>query len=108
MTYTPGPWRWEGGKDLWHFGNGYDCHNASDPHRFTGITIDTALRDSEILHGNMALIATAPELLNALEDMLNLAINAMREANNCGGEFDINGETEYVKRLIAKAKGEEK
>lgn len=107
MAYTPGPWRWEGGEDLWHFGNGYECHGASDPHRYTGITIDKTLRDSEILHGNMALVAAAPELLGALEDTLNLAIQAMKEANKCGGEFDIDAERKHIECLIAKAKGNE-
>jgi hypothetical protein len=107
MAYTPGPWRWEGGEDLWHFGNGYECHGASDPHRYTGITIDKTLRDSEILHGNMALVAAAPELLGALEDTLNLAIQAMKEANKCGGAFDIDAERKPVEHLIAKAKGNE-
>ncbi len=116
MAYTPGPWRWEGGEDLWHFGNGYECHGASDPHRYTGITIDKTLRDSEILHGNMALVAAAPELLEALEICRKAITRLDEDGLGMYMREDGHGGIDYwpytvellqrIDTIIAKAKGE--
>ena len=55
---------------------------------------------------NAILRDAAPELLEALEDMVRLAESAMRYANRDGFEYDVDGELEEPRNLIAKLKGE--
>ena len=50
---------------------------------------------------NARLIAAAPELLEALEDLASLAEAAMREV----GEYDIEAELSDARAAIAKATG---
>ncbi len=93
MAYTPGPWRIE------MTGNYMRLYMPGP--------LKGDVARGYVGEDNARLIAAAPELLEALEDTLSLAISAMVEANNCGGEFDIDGETEHVKHLIAKVKGKD-
>jgi len=51
----------------------------------------------------LALIAAAPELLEALEDLASLAEAAMREV----GEYDIEAELTDARAAIAKATGDD-
>lgn len=53
------------------------------------------------------LIAAAPELLEALDDLIHLAESAMLRANYDGGEYDIDGELSDARAAIAKALGED-
>lgn len=56
---------------------------------------------------NARLIAAAPELLEALDDLIHLAESAMLRANYDGGEYDIDGELSDARAAIAKALGED-
>lgn len=51
---------------------------------------------------NARLIAAAPDLLNALEDLVSLAEVIMRE----NGEYMVDDELTDARNAIAKAKGE--
>lgn len=61
-------------------------------------------RDTAI--ANARLIAAAPELLEALGDLMGVAEAAMLRANFDGGEYDIEGELADARAAIAKATGE--
>ena len=52
------------------------------------------------------LIYAAPGLLEALEDLIGLAGSAMREANNDGAEYDVDGELLDARLAAKKARGE--
>lgn len=55
---------------------------------------------------NARLIAAAPDLLAALEDLVGLAAAAMHDANRDGGEYDDGVELAAARAAIAKARGE--
>lgn len=60
-------------------------------------------RDVEL--ANARLIASAPLLLAALEDMIELARAAMHDANGCGAEYDTEGELADALEAVAYATG---
>ena len=60
----------------------------------------------KMAEANARLIAAAPELLEALEDMVALAADAMRAAQRDGCEYAIEAELSSARAAIAKAKGE--
>ncbi len=53
------------------------------------------------------LIAAAPELLQCLQDLVELANAAMQEANRDGSEYDRVAELANARAAIAKATGEQ-
>jgi hypothetical protein len=55
---------------------------------------------------NAKLIASAPELLEALKNLINTAKVAMRDANRDGAGFDVNAELEEARAAIEKAEGD--
>ena len=55
---------------------------------------------------NARLIAAAPDLLEALEDLIDLCKCAMQTANGDIGEYDIDGELKQARKAIAKARGQ--
>lgn len=63
---------------------------------------EAARREAEMA-ANARLIAAAPDLLEALEDLASLAEVAMREV----GEYDIEAELADARAAIAKATGGE-
>lgn len=79
MNHTPGPWKWDG-DDLWHIGISYDDKN--DPHLYTGINKDTELDHSPILKANARLIASAPELLEALKQIQTIVMGSKAQMEN--------------------------
>ena len=52
---------------------------------------------------NARLIVSAPELLEALKDMIELADGAMRYSNRDGAEYDVENCLKDARRAIAKA-----
>ncbi len=83
---TPGPWKWE----LWPSGIAL-CHNGS---RIFGV-LENPRRDHPG-KADAALIASAPDLLEACQMMLRLL-----EDEDLDERFD--GETECLRAAIAKA-----
>lgn len=101
--WTKGPWKacmspaakadeWEIGGDGWGLA-----------------TVAPLLRAGGWSEGeaNAALMSAAPDLVEALEDLIGLAEIAMGEANNDGGEYDIEGELEDARAAIGKAYGDQ-
>jgi len=89
--HTPGPWSIDG-EGTNAMVRGADLTIVAVRHRLTGQTHEA----------NARLIAAAPELLEALEDLVYLAEAAMREV----GEYDIEAELADARAAIAKARGE--
>jgi len=52
------------------------------------------------------LVAAAPDLYEALSDLVGLAYMAMRGANRDGGEFNADDELADARGALAKARGE--
>lgn len=84
MKYTPGPWYWDyeglGSKDVLVFGKAYPFEMTSE--------------------ANMRLIAAAPDLLEALQEMLNKAYK-----QNWNDQYP--DEVSKAQSAISKALGEE-
>ena len=77
------PWKWDG-DDLWHVGESYD--SATDPHRYTGISINKKLRGSPTLKANMQLIeqwSSRTPLETELIEALNDCVEVMKELGGC-------------------------
>jgi len=94
--FTPGPWAVYPGTD----GNEI-CAVDHSP----GLPIRQVIcgpRRGENWIANAHLIAAAPDMYEALQDLIALAEHAMREA----GDYDINGELEDARAALAKARGE--
>lgn len=53
------------------------------------------------------LICAAPDLYDALEDLIGLASAAMSQANGDGAEYDVDGELSDARAALRKARGEE-
>lgn len=106
---TPGPWHPAFNRDS------EDGVNATSIYSEDGIYVADVYRGyvgSEDLKeveqkANARLIAAAPELLEALDDLIHLAESAMLRANYDGGEYDIDGELSDARAAIAKALGED-
>src|SRR5690606_2674260 len=106
-AYTPGPWFHDGNGNVWRrdpkdlYQNGgtvADDKPLATIHK--GWHHDGA--EGYPVEANARLIAAAPELLEALEDLASLAEAAMREV----GEYDIEAELADARAAIAKATGE--
>lgn len=96
-AHTPGPWKLDGvmamDSPLWI---------VSIPGEQARIEIADYSSESE---ANARLIAAAPDLLEALEDMVFLADGAMAAANRDGAEYRPDEELRDAKAAIAKARG---
>ena len=71
---TSGMWMIDG-SSIWHRGISYD--SEVDPHRYTGITIDKNLLNSEVAIANLNFASQAPYLLTALRKVYEM--NAIAE-----------------------------
>ena len=102
-THTPGPWKWDEG-----WGAILSC---GDVQRLvcpvwtggnrSGMTESEVARDV----ANARLIAAAPDLLEALEDLIERAGTSMHQANSDGAEYDVDDELKAAYAAIAKARG---
>lgn len=92
--HTKGPWAHRNGRI-------FQVDNEN-------LTIANVARafDGDYSHANGYLLAAAPELLEALEDLMALAEEAMLRANYDGGEYDIEAELGDARAAIRKARGE--
>ena len=101
VQHTPGPWKLEtqrapNGGTYYRI---YDYENA-------GNVIAQVIGDGRIeYHENARLIAAAPDLLTALENLLHIHV-ALVESGDAGN-WDAETETEVIdaRAAIAKAKG---
>ena len=104
--HTPGPWiaqqtAYEGhASGAWYIlaPKGPDARSPSVAH----------VKQSTIqpMEANARLIAAAPAMLEALEDLVSLAEHAMRDANRDGGEYDIAEDLKAARAALRAAKGE--
>jgi|688.fasta_scaffold1401594_2 hypothetical protein len=93
--YTPGPW-WVGEKK-----SGYVAQIQIQP----AIAISWGAIDEEEADANARLIAAAPDLLEALELLIDdLALRAKLRGDDCLDVSD--GRLYKAQKAIAKAKGE--
>ena len=98
MSHTPGPWeRHETGAIV-----GPKLDDKPVWLRPVIARFETGVKEADA-----RLIAAAPELLEALEDLVELAKCAMQTANGDIGEYDINEELKQARAAIAKARGHE-
>ena len=102
--HTPGPWKALRSNENWQ-GIMWDIDPDEDPVPFTRIS-DEAGNYVALAHDlfefkpkDAQLIAAAPELLAALQDLVCLAEAAMREA----GDYHIEAELQDARAAIAKA-----
>lgn len=102
--HTPGPWTWDG-----EFGLGWYAELVS-PEKYVGHYSRPQALSREESKANARLIAAAPELLAALEDILPHAIRDIHELNEqMVGSLYPSINLAKIKRAedaIAKAKGE--
>ncbi len=95
MTYTPGPWTWREPNGR---GNGFLIERVDYCPRLPGAWLGSKTSNPEQL-ANARLIAAAPELLEALEELM-----AMR--NKCFIPNENDWWDEKARAAIAKARGE--
>ena len=84
--HTPLPWT-ASGDDLWHFGEDYE--SKTDPHRYTGISIEKSLRQSPIAKANLELIVTAVNSHSALRTACEAALKFIRLTPIRGGAANM-------------------
>ena len=105
--HTPGPWKALRSNEDWH-GPMWEIDPDEEAAPFTRISAKggnyiVASHDLfEIKPKDAQLIAAAPDLLDALEDLIGLAELAMRQA----GDFQIDAELQAARAAIAKATGD--
>lgn len=100
--HTPGPWKRSDKADgnWWHIGAGNQAiatapaasKKRNEPY-------------ASMFEANANLIAAAPELLVALEQIKSFAELAMIQANNAGADWEIGSALSSATKAIAKAKG---
>ena len=99
MKHTPGPWMWDG-DELWTRGHcGRPCYYMGFE---MSITVDEGFEHSEELAATKLVIAAAPDLLEALELLLDSygEAHARYDLGDCEGSI-------RARAAIKKAKGEE-
>lgn len=114
MSYTRGPWSIENTTDIFgpnggDSGDGVKAHH-SDAWQVAAVGYYKAFVDNDLIElgedvrkSNARLIASAPELLEALENCVDLLSSAEIQ-----GSVTIKGMTEIIRdsgRVIKKAKG---
>ena len=95
--HTPGPWKAEPAHRL-----GFVVYANVEPYVVVESADDEGRYGAIALEADARLIAAAPELLEALEDLVRLAEMSMREA----GEYMVDDELTNSRAAIAKARGE--
>jgi arginine utilization protein RocB len=98
--HTPGPWVLVGNSIK---SRKADCIVVRLP-AHTDCVGDESDQQIERWNADSNLIAAAPELLEALEDLVCLAERAMRESES--GEWMVDEELRDARAAIAKARGE--
>lgn len=98
QTHTPGPWH----RNI--------RANGKYPVVFAGRNTHVATaaqfpQNPEETEANIDLIAAAPELLAALENLISLAEAAMRNANYDGACYAVDEELREGRTAVAKATG---
>jgi hypothetical protein len=109
--HTPGPWENEDNDGNMIFARnpyGKGDMRVADIRGWGHLTGTGACRLSEeeaiaIQNANAHLIASAPELLEALKEIVELADFAMRYANRDGAEYDVENCLKEARQAIAKA-----
>lgn len=112
MAHTPGEWFADLSEMTGHLGFDIKDQNgrlvATAYARQTVSSDDrrswTAAGQSEAV-ANARLIAAAPDLLEAVEDLVELAEWTMDWANNDGGEFEPDARLAPARAALRKAKG---
>ena len=101
LPYTPGPWILEsdGWNGQWVYGNDADWRGGK--HRY----IAEVSLDYEGAEANARLIASAPELLEAVEDLLELVREDDNEWESRRDEFETR--IRKARHVIAKVREEE-
>ena len=101
--HTPGPWKAfpDNGNLVRNVagGGGTVAHVQGHPAKY-----QTVKDYHEIVEANARLIAAAPELLEALEELIDQCIHAEGSMDYNYGKFEL----ERAEKAIAKAKGETK
>lgn len=94
--HTPGPWR---------FHVRHSLHDGPVVDTLAGeFVASTADDDSGVGIADAKLIAAAPDMLAALEDLIKLAKIAMGLANRDGADFIIDEALSAARSAVAKAK----
>jgi len=89
-----------------HWGEGDENDVSADVGGIAhSICLFTSYWPTDQCRANARLIAAAPELLEALADLIGLAKAAMGEANRDGAEYEIEEELSTARAAIAKAEG---
>lgn len=104
--HTPGPWKLE--RDELHYGSLSTVVAGEKSKKFPGYQMIVGVggfAGVDEQEANARLIASAPELLEALRDMFELAEGAMRSANRDGAEYDVEDCLKEARHAIAKAEG---
>ena len=100
MKHTPGPWMWDG-DELWVRGHcGRPCYYMS-------ITVDKGFEHSEELAATKLVIAAAPDLLEALEWLVNGCSGISRSGEGVPSTDEYEESMRAAIAAIKKAKGEE-
>lgn len=97
IDHTPGPWHVGGkGGTIVYSGDGYAVANC---------TVYHGVHKSGESEANACLMAAAPDLFEALQNLVELAEVAMKEANRDGAEYNIEAELSEARQAINEAKG---
>jgi hypothetical protein len=102
--HTPGPWKLE--HDELHYGSLSIVVAGEKSNKFPGYQMLVnvgGFAGVDEQEANASLIASAPELLGALKEIVELADFAMRYANRDGAEYDVENCLKEARRVIAKA-----
>jgi hypothetical protein len=97
-AHTPGPWSLSGVMAL-----DTPMWIVSVPGEQARIEISDYSQESE---ANARLIAAAPDLLAALEGLVEVAKAALEEVNRDGAEWHVAAELAEARAAIAKARGQ--
>jgi len=104
--WTPGPWETAKPSKVWQVNA--DTGNAAPTKRWAGIALvverkdrGSSLYDSAEAEANARMIAAAPELYEALEDLVRQVVRQVEEAER--GTFIVVGD---ALAALAKARGQ--
>jgi len=102
MDHTPGPWEWHPGDGMWKDPVTLVGMETGETVLHLGAMIYTGSLEvrMEVNHEDAALIAAAPDLLEACQKALGWLLVGAPHANDNGGLL-----VEQLKTAIAKAKG---
>lgn len=107
--FTPGPWTWslQRARNGTVLGCVVDCANGRIcwPSRATAAPNEGRPGDDPENVANARLIATAPELYEELSYLIEIADDAMRQANNDGAEWERDVVLAPARAALAKVQG---